>query len=199
MNAAGQETQHSYWDLHAMAVERVELRRDRILKALCEAGVPHALVGGQAVALWVSTVDPSAIRTTKDVDILIEEADLPRARKAANAAGFDYFEAVGVGMFLDKEDPRPKSGVHLLWSGKKVKAEYPLPSPRVSDGVELQPGYFAVKLEDLLQMKLMANRDHDRAHVRDMIGVGLIGREQLAGMPEELARRYEQILSEEGK
>lgn len=48
-------------------------------------------------------------------------------------------------------------------------------------------------------MKLMANRDHDRAHLRDMIDVGLIDRSQLAGLPADLANRLEALLTEQGR
>jgi hypothetical protein len=47
-------------------------------------------------------------------------------------------------------------------------------------------------------MKLMANRDQDRVHLRDMIDVGLIERGMLAGLPAELAERLEPLLSEAG-
>jgi hypothetical protein len=49
-------------------MEKVAERLVRITSALEKASVPYALVGGQAVALWVATKDPSAVRTTKDVD-----------------------------------------------------------------------------------------------------------------------------------
>jgi hypothetical protein len=48
---------------HFMAVEEVQRRLERIVAALNDAGVAYALVGGQAVALWVSTLDPHAVRT----------------------------------------------------------------------------------------------------------------------------------------
>jgi hypothetical protein len=43
-------------------------------------------------------------------------------------------------------------------------------------------------------MKLTSNRDKDRAHLRDMIGVGLIGPPWLTKLPPELAERLKQIL-----
>ncbi len=87
-----------------MALDDVTDRLQRITRALEAAGIPYALVGGQAVALWVATRDAAAVRTTKDVDILMRREDLPRARAAA-AAEMDYFEVVGVGMFLERSDP----------------------------------------------------------------------------------------------
>src|SRR5438552_18744679 len=116
-----------------MALDKVTERLERIAGALDGAGVPFALVGGQAVAIWVATRDPAAVRTTKDVDILLRRQDLPRARAAATAVGLDYFEVAGVGMFLERTDPNPRKGVHVLWSGEKVRPECPLPAPGVDE------------------------------------------------------------------
>jgi hypothetical protein len=184
---------------HFMALEDVQRRMQRILAALNDAGVHYALVGGQAVACWVSTRDPDAVRTTKDVDLLLRREDLPRARAAAMVADFDYCEVIGVGMFVDRANPHPKRAVHILWSGERVRPEYPLPAPTVDERELLQPGVYVVPLAGLVGMKLMANRDHDRAHLRDMIDVGLIDRGLLAGLPSELAGRLETLLTEQGR
>src|SRR5262252_146054 len=80
------------WERYVMALDEVTNRLQRIAGALEGARVPFALVGGQAVALWVATKDPAAVRTTKDVDILLRREDLPRARAAAAGVGLDYFE-----------------------------------------------------------------------------------------------------------
>src|SRR5437870_10041906 len=117
------------WESYVMALDKVTERLERITRAFESAAVPYALVGGQAVALWVATKDPAAVRTTKDVDILLRRDDLPKARAAAQAAEFDYFETMGVGMFLERSDPNPRHGIHLVWAGEKVRAEYPLASP----------------------------------------------------------------------
>ncbi|SRR6266542_4854585 len=184
---------------YAMAVERITERLQRITAALQAANVPYALVGGQAVAAWVATKDPAAIRITKDVDILLRREDLPSARKAALTADLDYFEVMDVGMFLERADPNPRHGVHLLWAGEKVTAKDPLPSPTMDERQELAPGVQVVSLPSLVRMKLMANRDHDRTHLRDMIGVGLIGRDFLADLPPELAHRLDALLTESGR
>jgi hypothetical protein len=149
------------------------------------------------VALWVATRDPAAVRTTKDVDILLRREDLPRARAAA--AAFDYFEVVGVGMFLERSDPNPRKAVHILWAGEKVRPEYPLPSPTVEERELLEPGKPVVALAGLVRMKLMSNRDQDRVHLRDLIEVGLIDRNLLTTLPPELACRLDALLSEGGK
>jgi hypothetical protein len=48
-------------------------------------------------------------------------------------------------------------------------------------------------------MKLMSNRDQDRVHLRDLIDVGLVGRDLLALLPPDLAGRLAELLSEMGR
>jgi hypothetical protein len=182
-----------------MALDDVTQRMERICTALGKASVPYALVGGQAVALWVATRDPAAVRTTKDVDVLLGREDLPQARAAALSAGMDYFEVLGVGMFLDQTDPNPRRGVHLVWAGERVRPHYESASPTIDQRETLAEGLSVVALAGLVQMKLQSNRDQDRVHLRDMIDVGLVGRDLLTGLPQLLAARLETLLAEQGR
>jgi hypothetical protein len=181
-----------------MSVDDVARRLQRITHALDAKSVPYAAVGGQAVALWVATKEPAAVRTTKDVDLLIRRDDLPQARAAALSVEMDYFEVMGVGMFLDRQSPNPRNAVHLVWADEKVRPEYQQPSPTI-DQRQTISGIATVALPGLVLMKLLANRDQDRVHLRDMIDVGLVGRELLAELPAALAQRLELLLSESGR
>jgi hypothetical protein len=187
------------WEKYVMALDEVTARLQRITQALDAKSVPYALVGGQAVALWVATRDPAAVRTTKDIDILLRRADLPQARAAALSVDLDYFEAMGVGMFLERTDPNPRRAVHLLWAGEKVTADCAWPSPPVEDRHVLEPGKPVISLAGLVRMKLLANRDQDRVHLRDLIDVGLVTRDFLPALPADLADRLEALLSELGR
>jgi hypothetical protein len=182
-----------------MALDDVTARLERITAAFAGAGVPYALVGGQAVALWVASRDPAAVRTTKDVDILLRREDLPEARRAALGVDMDYFEVLGVGMFLDRANPNPKHAVHLVWAGEKIRPQYELTAPTVDEREELAPGKQVVALAALVRMKLLSNRDQDRLHLRDLIDVDLVGRPHLAGLPETLAKRLQELLTEMGR
>lgn len=182
-----------------MSLDDVTDRLQRITRALREKSVPYAVVGGQAVALWVATKDPSAVRTTKDVDILIDRTDLARARAAALSAGMDYFELMGVGMFLDRNDPNPRHAVHLVWAAEKVRPGYEHPSPPVEQRQTLAPAIDVVSLAGLVLMKLQANRDQDRVHLRDMIDVGLVDRDLTGRLPPDLASRLDTLLAESGR
>ena len=106
-----------------MSLDDVTRRLRRITAALEEKSVPYAVVGGQAVAMWVATREPAAVRTTKDVDLLIRRDDLPRARAAALSVEMDYFEVMGVGMFLERSDPNPRAP--SIWSGRASEFDPP--------------------------------------------------------------------------
>jgi hypothetical protein len=194
-----QQSPPGIWERYVMALDEVTERMRRISRALSAASVDYALVGGQAVALWVATKDPAAVRTTKAVDILLRREDLPKARAAAAAAALDYFEVVGVGMFLERSDPNPRKAVHLIWSNEKVRPEYPLPSPSVDERQMIEQDMPVVSLAGLVRMKLMSNRDQDRVHLRDLIGVRVVDRSFLDPLPPELASRLDVLLSECGQ
>src|SRR3990172_6920507 len=83
------------------AVEKVRERLERATAALESAGVPYAVVGGNAVAAWVSRVDESAVRNSQDVDILLRRDDLDAAAAAMAKAGFVRRHAADIDMFLD--------------------------------------------------------------------------------------------------
>ncbi len=102
-------------------------------------------------------------------------------------------------MFLERSDPDPRKAVHLIWSGEKVRPEYPLPSPTVDEREVIEQNIPVVSLAGLVRMKLMSNRDQDRVHLRDLIEVGLIDRGFLAPLPPELAGRLDALLSEIGQ
>ena len=127
------------------------------------------------------------------------ETIFPKARTAATSAGFDYFEVMGVGMFLDRDDPNPRRAVHIVWAGEKVRPEYDYPSPTMDQRLELLPGINVLSLPGLVKMKLIANRDQDRVHLRDMIDVGLVSRELLGQLPKPLADRLDLLLAESGR
>jgi hypothetical protein len=185
------------WEQHVMALDRVTGRLQRIASALNNAKVPYALAGGQAVAVWVASRDPAAVRTTKDVDLVVDRADLSRIR-AATSSDFDYFETMGVGMLLERSDPNPRHGVHLIWAGEKVRAHEPHPIPSLENRTD-QGEMSVVSLRDLVFMKVLANRDQDRVHLRDMIDVGLIDRSILPELPDNLSRALGELLAQAGR
>lgn len=182
------------WERMIRAVEKVRERCDRAAKALDAAGIPYAVIGGNAVANWVARVDEEAVRNTRDVDILIRREDLETAKSAMDAAGFDYAQVAGVDLFVERPDGKPSGGVHLLFAGEKVKPSDPVPTPDIDESERVE-AFRVLSLEALVRMKLVANRDKDRTHIRDMIGVRLIDATWPKRFPEVLADRLRQILA----
>ncbi|MSQ96648.1 MAG: hypothetical protein EXR98_19140 [Gemmataceae bacterium] len=175
------------------AVAKVRERLLRATSALNAAGVLYAVVGGNAVASWVATVDEGAVRNTRDVDILVRRSDLPAVTTALEHVGFVHGELLDVVMFRDGAEGKPSEAVHLLFAGEKTRPDHSLPAPEIETAND--PANFRViTLESLVTMKLMSNRDKDRTHLRDIIGVGLIDASWLPKLPPELAARLKQIL-----
>jgi Uncharacterised nucleotidyltransferase len=180
-------------DQMEQAVAKVRERLLRVTAVLNQAGIAYAVVGGHAVASWVTTVDPGAVRNTRDIDLLVRRTDLPLITAALEQAGFVRAEVLDVTMFLDGPSAKPSESIHLLFAGEKVRAEHALPSPSLT-AVDDPAGYHVITLEALVQMKLMSNRDKDRTHIRDLIGVGLVDRSWLVKLPPVLAERLQGIL-----
>ena len=183
------------WERALMAAEKVKERLRRATKALEDAGVPYAVVGGNAVAEWVARVDEDAVRNTRDVDILIRRPDFPAARACLEAEGFIYHELLDIDVFIDGPQGKPSGGIHLLYAGEKVRREddYPLPEIEESErAIDLQ----VVNLEAAVRMKLIAYRLKDRVHILDMIGVGLIDATWPARFPAPLGERLQQLLDD---
>jgi hypothetical protein len=175
------------------AVAKVRERLLRATDALNQAGIPYAVVGGNAVASWVATVDEGAVRNTRDVDLLVRGADLPAVTTALELAGFVAGELLDVVMFRDGVDGKPSEAVQLLFAGEKTRPDHPLPAPEIQT-VDDPANFRVITLESLLVLKLLSNRRKDQVHVDDLIGVGLIDASWLAKMPPELADRLKHIL-----
>lgn len=180
-------------DRMVRAVEKVRERLLRAAAALENAQVPYAVIGGNAVAAWVSRVDEAAVRNTRDVDILLRRADFDAAKAAMAAAGFVYRHAASIDMFLDGPGAKARDAVHVVFANEKVKADDVVPAPDVD---ESEPGdsFRVVALEALVRMKLIANRLKDQVHLQDFIEVGLIDATWPARFPPELAARLQHVL-----
>jgi hypothetical protein len=175
------------------AVEKVRGRLLRSTAALEAAGVPYAVIGGNAVMAWVEQVDEAAVRFTQDVDLVLRRDDLERAKMALEKAGFVHRRSAGIEMFLDGPGAKARDAVHVIFSGEKVRPEYVAPVPDVAESVSFK-SYRVLSLEAVVRMKLTSNRDKDRMHLRDMLGVGLIDATWPARYPPELAARLQHLI-----
>lgn len=183
------------WERMIRAVEKVRERLQRATAALEAAGIPYAVAGGNAVAAWVSRVDEAAVRNTQDVDIVLRRSDLNAASAALTAAGFVYRHSSGIDMFLDGPGTKARDAVHVVFAGEKVRREYLLPAPDVSES-ELSGPMRVLNLPSLVRMKLTSFRRKDQVHVQDLIGVGLVDASWCSQLPAELADRLRELLND---
>ncbi|MDX1963702.1 MAG: hypothetical protein SFX18_11150 [Pirellulales bacterium] len=57
----------------------VKDRLHRVTNSPHAAQIPYAMIGDHAVQHWVAQVDEAVVRNTRDVDIILNRADLARA------------------------------------------------------------------------------------------------------------------------
>ena len=183
------------WERMIRAVEKVRERLKRATSALNDAKVPYAVIGGNAVAAWVSRVDESAVRNTQDVDLLIRRDDFDAAKLALESAGFIYRKVGPITMFLDGPNVKPRHSVHVIFADEKVRDDYVAPAASVEDA-EMSNDMPVLALESLVRMKLTSYRDKDRTHLRDLIDVELVDDTWPQKYQPELAERLQALLDD---
>ncbi len=182
-------------DRMVSAVEKVKERLLRATAALENASVLYAVVGGNAVAAWVTRVDEAAVRNTQDVDILLRREDLPDAVMALEEVGFVFRHVAGMDVFLDGSNAKARDAVHVVFAGEKVRPHEAAVNPDVMQSEE-GDNYRVLSLEALVQIKLTAFRIKDKMHLIDLLDVGLIDQTWTARYPPELAERLQALLDD---
>jgi len=189
------------WERMEQGIAQVRRRLERATEALATANVPYAIVGGNAVAAWVSRVDAAAVRNTRDVDILLRRQDFERAREALELAGFTHRRLASIGraggmdVFLDSPQAKVRDALHVLWAGERATPEAIEPTPELRR-TDTSGGFDLIPLDDLVRMKLTSFRDKDRMHLRDLASVGLVDETWPERFPAVLAERLRLILAD---
>ena len=190
-------TGDALWERIERAVEKVKQRLQRAARSLDAAGIPYAVIGGNAVQLWVAQVDEAAVRNTQDVDILLNRADLPGAIRALQTERFVFAEVAGVPMFLDGPEASPRDAVHVVFAGEKVFPRDPEPAPSVEDCQRIKD-FRAPATRRAAAHELTSFRFKDRVHLLDMISLGMIEESWLDRLSPELRRRLKELLDNPG-
>jgi hypothetical protein len=170
---------------------------NRVSSALREAEIEYRIIGGIAVYLHVSERDELAARMTRDIDLSVNRRDLDRIAEAVRPYGFALRHVKGIDMLVDAAKPSARSAVHLVMAGERVRPTDIAPIPEFSAPVKTSEGILIVPIADLLRMKLTSFRFKDKAHIKDLQGVGLITPEIEASLPEELRTRLTEVLAGE--
>ena len=188
-------TGDALWERMDRAVEKVRERLERSTSALSRAGILYAVIGGNAVRAWVAQADEAAVRTTRDVDLLLRRSDLPAARAALEQVGFVYRHSAGIDMFLDGPDAKARDAVHVLLANEKVHDDDLVAAPDVTNVTSID-GTSVLTLESLVRMKLNVFRDKDRMHLRDMLDVELINASWCDRFSPELSDRLQELIDD---
>lgn len=181
------------WERMIAAVDAVRERTRRIAAALERAGIRHAVIGGNAIAAWVARVDIEAVRNTKDVDILIRREDFGRVIQVGESVGFIYQNVAGVDLLLDGPEGSVRSAVRFVFAREKVRADYILPAPDVTES-EPGPDFTVAALDALVRMKLTSFRLKDQVHLLDLLDVGLVDESWCDRFPPELSARLRELM-----
>jgi hypothetical protein len=174
-------------------MDRVELRLKKAVSILESTSIPYAIVGGNAVRIWVAQVDPGAVRATNDVDILIRPEDLDQLKQVMAENGYHYRKAAGLDMFLEGKEDSVRYAIHIVLANRMVKQDDFEPNPDV-EPVEYGDGIRILPLERLVRMKLNSFRLKDRVHLLDMIEVGLLDDAWIAKFPKPLSDRLQSLM-----
>lgn len=165
----------------------------KIADPLSAENIAYEVVGGLAVLVYVEETDPAHSVLTRDIDILIQRSDLERVIGVAEKQGFRFRHAAGLDMLLYGD--KAANAVHLLFSGERVKASQTIPNPAVAPDRKRIKGQevAVIPLPDLVAMKLSANLDKDRVHIRSLDAAGLITHEIEHAIQEPLRARLQQV------
>lgn len=183
-------------DIGIRFMKELKYKARAVSLALKKAKIPHAIIGGLAVAAHVGRVNESAERNTLDLDILLYRADLQAASKALEPLGYRYRRVMNLHAFMPKSGkPKFEDGVHIVWSDEKVRPDYPHAAPALDphDLYVASNGVNYLSLEELLRMKLTSFRLKDQVHIQDMLQQKLITRKIEHALPADLQARLEHV------
>lgn len=186
-------TGEALWERMERAVEKVNERLRKTVSILESAKIPYAIVGGHAVRAWVAQVDEGALRTTKDVDVLLRREDLLSMIETMTRNGFFYRNTAGVDIFTDTPDGPARDGIHVVPAREMVKPWELIPNPDLEPSTRADD-FRTVPFETLICMKLNSYRRKDQVHLLDMIEVGLIDKTWLERLAGPLGERLQILL-----
>ena len=168
----------------------------RVEAAFAAAGLEYRVIGGLAVYLYVEEAEPDAGRLTRDIDIAVRREDLDRIARAVEPFGLTHRHVAGVDMLVQAGEASARRAVRLIFTGEKVKANYPEAAPNIGPCRKLR-GVRLIPLADLVRMKLTSFRAKDEPHLKDLDEAGLITPEIETTLSETLRARLAQVRARE--
>jgi hypothetical protein len=167
----------------------------KITDTLSAEHIPHEVIGGLAVLIYVEEANPEQTALTRDVDLMVLRSDLERIKSAAARHGFRFRHVAGVDMLVFGDVEPVRNTVHLIFSGEKVRPNYLAPTPPIEPQRKniLGKEVMVIPVADLVRMKLTSFRLKDQVHVKSLDAVGLVTTEVERKLTPELLQRLEHI------
>lgn len=184
----------SVLDRMERAVQLVRERLDRSTNALESKGIEYAIGGSNATAVWIASVDESAVRQARNVELVLRRDDLTDAAVALESAGFVETNTDKGLRFLDGPSGKSRDAIEITFGGEPVVGKSPqflAPNPIDSETVD---GRRVLRLGSLVQFQLARYRLDDAVDLRDMIDVGLVDASWIASYSPELVDRLQHLL-----
>jgi hypothetical protein len=175
------------------AVERVRDRLLRATAALERADTLYAVIGDCAYMEWIARIDRSAMRYTQEVSILIHRADLDRAARELQRAGFIGVDSTGPQTFLDGQGASKRDTVKVVLAADTIPGHGEFAATDVAEATRCEQ-FRIVPFESLARVSLEKFRTNDKVNVRDAIDVGLIDNSWLPRLPADLAARLKTLI-----
>jgi hypothetical protein len=167
----------------------------RITDTLNSAGIPHEVVGGLAVLIYVEEANPEHTALTPNVDLVVRRSDLERIKEAAAKDGFRFDQGAKGDRLIHGSDERAAFAVRLVFSGERITPTQEACNPPVEPVVKVvhEKEVLVIPIADLIRMKLISNRLVDQVHVKTMDVVGLVTPDVDKTLTPELAARLKHI------
>lgn len=169
----------------------------KLTSLLDQAEIPYAVIGGHAVAYWVATEEPAAVRTTPNPNVLLRRIDFPRAIEVCHQGGLTTKEERERGRTYIRfdDDHRYESAGWFLMANERYRETDLFSTPDVCESIRGDE-YQVVDLLPLVIMKLTAYPTIDRVHLRDLLNVDAINADWLERVPPELKGRLDEVLDD---
>ncbi len=185
----------NHFDALASRHAAIEERLQAVARLLNAACVPYALVGGNAVSLWVSHEERESTTFCRGIDFLINREDWPFVREHLGFDGFGSTEGDWQAFIWGSARRVSWDSMRFLFAGGCASPEQLLPFPRLGDPEFIQ-GIPCLALGRLMTMLLTGNRPIDVANVQRLIFSDLVNADWYDLLPSILKPRLKRLLAD---
>ena len=167
----------------------------RITDTLNSAGIPHEVVGGLAVLIYVEEANPEHTALTSHVDLMVHRSDLERIKEAGAKDGFRFDQGAKGDRLIYGPDEREKYAVRFVFSGEKIGPMQQDSNPPIDPVVKVvhEKEVLVIPILDLIRMKLNSYRRVDQVHVKTLEAADLVTGDVENTLTAELAARLKYI------